>query len=263
MVINGFWYLIYCGAMDHDQPYGSNHWQMGIVPLGSLTATPLAKDSTSNANDGTVNGGAMQRPAVLGTGTNFRTANSQNINVGNGAALNITGDMTVSAWVQLQSGVAGARILVGKDKDSGGRAFDLDVSTDGTFGNNCPRFYINGGGANDANGSNMIGSDVMLTVGAWAYVCGVYQATGTFDMYVNGVSTRTQRTGGLTSIPVAAANVRIGSREYSGFEGYADAKLDEVRISSVARSAQWIHTEYNNQDDPGRFVTLGAEIPPP
>ena len=33
MVINGYWYIIYCGALDHDQPYYTNHWQMGIVPL--------------------------------------------------------------------------------------------------------------------------------------------------------------------------------------------------------------------------------------
>lgn len=32
-VIDGYWYLIYCGALDHDQPYYTNHWQMGIVPL--------------------------------------------------------------------------------------------------------------------------------------------------------------------------------------------------------------------------------------
>jgi hypothetical protein len=33
MVINGYWYMIYCGAIDHDQPYTTNHWQMGVVPL--------------------------------------------------------------------------------------------------------------------------------------------------------------------------------------------------------------------------------------
>ena len=33
MVINGYWYMFYCGAMDHDIPYGTNHFQMGFVPL--------------------------------------------------------------------------------------------------------------------------------------------------------------------------------------------------------------------------------------
>jgi hypothetical protein len=35
MAINGFYYLMYCGAMDHDQPFGTNHWQMGVTPLMS------------------------------------------------------------------------------------------------------------------------------------------------------------------------------------------------------------------------------------
>jgi hypothetical protein len=39
-LINGFYYMIYCGAIDHDQPYGTNHWQMGITPL--LTSSQIS-----------------------------------------------------------------------------------------------------------------------------------------------------------------------------------------------------------------------------
>ena len=31
--INGYYFMVYCGAIDHDQPYYTNHFQMGIVPL--------------------------------------------------------------------------------------------------------------------------------------------------------------------------------------------------------------------------------------
>jgi hypothetical protein len=33
--INGLWWLFYCGATDLDQPYGSNHWQMGVAEVGA------------------------------------------------------------------------------------------------------------------------------------------------------------------------------------------------------------------------------------
>jgi hypothetical protein len=33
VVINGFYYLFYCGALDHSDPVTDNHWQMGVVPL--------------------------------------------------------------------------------------------------------------------------------------------------------------------------------------------------------------------------------------
>jgi hypothetical protein len=39
----------------------------------------------------------------------------------------------------------------------------------------------------------------------------------------------------------------------------AAGTLDEVRLSTIERSADWITTEYNNQNAPGTFITLGAE----
>ena len=257
--------MIYCGALDHDMPYWTNHWEMGIVPLGSITATPVATDSTANGNNGTVNG-AMERPSIVSAGATFISANTQDINAGNGASLGITSDLTISAWVQFHEDIAGGSqmLIVSKDKNTGGRAYDLEIygNSSGIFGatGNVPRFYLSGGAASDANGNNIIGSDVALSERTWYHITGVYHAAaGTLDMYVNGVSARAQRTGESTSIPVATANCRIGSREYAGFESYLDGKIDEVRISNSARSAGWILTEYNNQNNPAGFITIGTE----
>ena len=35
--------------------------------------------------------------------------------------------------------------------------------------------------------------------------------------------------------------------------------IDEVRISNIARSVEWIETEYNNQNSPETFLAFGAE----
>ena len=40
--------------------------------------------------------------------------------------------------------------------------------------------------------------------------------------------------------------------------------MDEARISNIARTADWVLTEYNNQFDPGNigsagFLTIGNE----
>ncbi len=35
--------------------------------------------------------------------------------------------------------------------------------------------------------------------------------------------------------------------------------LDEVRISTIVRSPDWIATEYNNQANPGSFYNLSGE----
>ena len=53
-----------------------------------------------------------------------------------------------------------------------------------------------------------------------------------------------------------AEPLRIGT----GFDGI----IDEVRLSDSARSADWIKTEYNNQNTPGTFAVFGNQttIPP-
>ncbi|MEF3691687.1 MAG: DUF2341 domain-containing protein [Candidatus Moraniibacteriota bacterium] len=45
----------------------------------------------------------------------------------------------------------------------------------------------------------------------------------------------------------------------NGAWGYLDGLIDEVRISKTPRSNNWITTEYNNQNSPSTFISLGQE----
>ena len=38
-----------------------------------------------------------------------------------------------------------------------------------------------------------------------------------------------------------------------------DGKLDEVRLSNIARSSAWIQTSYNNMNEPSLFSTRSPE----
>ena len=51
----------------------------------------------------------------------------------------------------------------------------------------------------------------------------------------------------------------IGQSSVSGSSGWWEGSEDEVRVSNIARSAQWISTEYNNQNSPASFYSLGIE----
>ncbi len=58
----------------------------------------------------------------------------------------------------------------------------------------------------------------------------------------------------VTAYPSATAsslNAYIGKGYVSNYSG----RIDEVRISASARSADWIKTEYNNQNSPSTFYT--------
>ena len=38
-----------------------------------------------------------------------------------------------------------------------------------------------------------------------------------------------------------------------------DGTIDEVRVSNASRSAGWILTEYNNQNSPSTFYSVGTQ----
>jgi len=42
---------------------------------------------------------------------------------------------------------------------------------------------------------------------------------------------------------------------------YLNAIIDEVRLSSICRSANWIKTCYNKQNNPTTFISVAAEEP--
>jgi hypothetical protein len=48
----------------------------------------------------------------------------------------------------------------------------------------------------------------------------------------------------------------IGATGISG--EYFTGSIDEVRVSSIARSAAWIAAEYSNQNSPSTFYTVGS-----
>ena len=52
-------------------------------------------------------------------------------------------------------------------------------------------------------------------------------------------------------------NVVLGGDTANGSE-YLDGSLDEVRISTTTRSADWIATEYQNESSPSTFYSIGS-----
>ncbi len=75
------------------------------------------------------------------------------------------------------------------------------------------------------------------------------------NVYLNGaVASLTYNT-----VPSSTANhngnVLLGR---STTYGYTSGRLDEIRISSLARSGSWIKTEYNNQNSPNTFYRFST-----
>ena len=95
-----------------------------------------------------------------------------------------------------------------------------------------------------------------ISAGTWTHVYATYDGT-TMRMYINGTADPNTQATSLT-VGTSSIDVSIGQNQISGHNNFYDGNLDEVRISSTARSAGWIATEYANQSNPTAFYGIGG-----
>jgi len=109
-------------------------------------------------------------------------------------------------------------------------------------------------------GANVKG-DTTIPMSEWVHVVHAYDGTKA-RLYVNGVLDHTDGSDYM-KIPDTASFYIGGWRQVSGTYDF-DGDIDEVRISKVARSADWIKMEYENQKPfqtlVGSLVKPGAEF---
>jgi len=232
-----------------DQQTATGVWDAnfkGVWHLGDGTTLSVA-DSTSGANNGTNSGGAATSLKIDGA---VELATADFISVAWPFATDFettieSGVVTISAWVNSADYSAERGIVgIGSTNTTG---VNLIQYSDKMY------FWYSGG--------TLLGSTSVLTDGATYYLVGVAESLSSIKFYINGALDRTTTTD-LSSFNLTA----VGSKIYIGEEGHAPGKtwqgsLDEVRISNVARSADWIATEYNNQFSPATFSSLGTEVP--
>jgi len=98
----------------------------------------------------------------------------------------------------------------------------------------------------------------VITLNTFSHIVLTRDTSGNHKFYING----SDAGGGFTVASDIYTNnnsVKIGGH-YSLTAGYnTNGKIDEPRISSTARSANWVTTEYNNQSATSTFYTLGSQ----
>lgn len=200
----------------------------------------------SAANGQATNGGSNPADGHIGRARSFNgTTHSISVAAAAPMADVFAGGGTAEAWF----------FATGWGEAQFGRIFDKDAfvlgmgdnTTSGSilFGH---RFAGNNGNWNSAQGS--------VALNAWTHVAVVYDqssAANTPVIYVNGVArtvTATTTPSGAT-MSDAAAPLTIGNRA-AGDRAFA-GRLDELRLSRVARRPGWIATGHENQRAPGTF----------
>jgi hypothetical protein len=251
------------GSITTDQSDSTSVWDSnfkGVWHLSDGTTLNLT-DSTLNTNNGTNNSGTATTGNI--DGGLALSGSSQYVNVSTNSSLGVTGDITISAWVK-PTDFANYNGILSKSGNGGNNAIPAPYDYYLVQSTGVPRFNKgNGTGTVPSQDYNDSNASASVSSGVWTHIAVTMAGSnnGTVTHYKNG------STNGSSSLSFSEASadggndVSIGSRTDAGtmFKG----SLDEVRLSSSVRSADWIATEYNNQSSPSTFYTIGSETTAP
>jgi len=245
-------FIYYGNAAASDQQNETGVWDSNFKGVWHMTTTSsqtnISYDSTANSNTGTKF--ATNQPFSSSTGTINGAQDFDGtddfIDAGNPASLQITGALTISAWVNKDAAAALGRI-VAKSAGPGNRGYDLTFESD-------DKVYWSV--AIDASNTVDINTANAVQIESWYHVTAIYEPSTKTAIYVNGI----EATSTVTNVPAsqrdASVNFNIARRQGCC---NLDAKIDEVRVSNSVRSASWIQTEYNNQSSPETFFIIGNQ----
>jgi len=155
-----------------------------------------------------------------------------------------TTDYSMRGWVKLNTAASGLRNLFDLREASTGHLMYIRTDDPGGV------FTVRGGWASNGIGANDI--DFALTMGTsnFYHLAMVRDGT-TLRLYIDGVQQ------GSTTRTVFANGSGISNQTTLGASGngfiFASATFDEVRYRNTAPSANWITTEYNNQNAESTF----------
>ena len=203
--------------------YGFNEGSGGVVV-----------DSSGNNLTGTIVGASWTTQGKYANALSFN-GTSNYIDLGNPAALQLTGSMTIEAWINAAANPPDDGQIVAKANDTSGWQFKTSPDTG-------PHTF--GVGVTNSSGMAQRYSSSTRSLNTWYHVAGVYNAsTSSLDIYVNGGLNNGTLRGTIAANQLnSAVNVNIGRRT-GGY--YFNGLIDEVRIYNRALSAAEVVADMN------------------
>jgi uncharacterized Zn-binding protein involved in type VI secretion len=236
--------------------WDTNYKGVWHLPNGtSLTAN----DSTSNGANGTLINSPSATTGRIAGGASFNSALSQYLTMGN--ALDIgPGDFTLEAWIKPPNATQFVPIL-GKRDNTSYRTYAFAIgymtSTYGLIASKSLSVFTYQGGALATNAQSYRTTNDVID-GNWHHVVAV-RSSGVISILVDGSAAALTAEVANTTAPDSSNAAQFGISHFDG-AGYYNGLIDEARISFSARSADWIATEYNNQNSPATFYTISSNI---
>lgn len=204
-------------------------------------------DSTSNNNDG-VPAGAITYEAAgkIGYAMAFDGASGV-VTIANSATWNAMTNYTVELW---------GYTAVGYAPDQTRECFIDACDNYESLG--IGLFWVAGntmGWATENTTADLTGLNVQSPGGVWT----------NYDIVASGASAQAYRQGNAVSTPKNSAQLTIAVNFLLAYNhkraSYLGCSIDELRVSAVARSDEWLEATYLTETD--TFLYYGSEDPPP
>ncbi len=233
----------YMRAQENPQGVWDNNYKL-VQHLHETSG--IHYDSTRNNNDGTPNGNLNQNTSCKIDGADDFNGVNTNITIEDSSSLDITDAITIEAWIE--DDIGEKRRVVTK----GGEIYVLRTDWSGQLHG----YLMKGSTLYHAKSQNNI-----ISTGNKHYVVLTWDGLSDDNklrLYHNGFETNSYEIQDSITGPLDESDNALFIGNNGDQDEWWDGKIDEVRISSMARSEDWIATEYNNQYDPSSFYSVSS-----
>ena len=209
-------------------------------------------DSTGNGYAGTAIGGVTSggSSGKIGSATEYDGSDDR-FEITRTTDFETT-DRTISAWINTTQTSSRGQFFGKSDSDKSLFEFYFRVHADGTL--NCQQSRASGGSAH-----LIVSGTATINTGNDVFVAGVMQGGVRMDTYING-SVDGSDTNPIGTPFYGASNLSVGSRPNN--TDLLEGLMSELRVTDINLSANWITTEYNNQNDVASFWGTVTDVGP-
>jgi hypothetical protein len=210
---------------------------VGVWHLG-----PGIGDATQNTDNG-IDSSTVDAIGIIGQCRHFNPAQRSFITIPNESRFNLTTNITLSAWVLVDSFTYQWQTIVAK----GDHAFRLHCDTTnkvGVFSLTCADTVSSG--YQDAHGKTLINDH------QWHLLTGVYDGS-VMRMYTDGILEREM----VVNMPCTSdtLNLTIGDNRQHSPRFFAGS-IDEMRVLHTAMTGDWVKLCYMNQKQSDAFIVF-------
>lgn len=229
----------------------ANTWRSSYVGVYHLPdgTTLTSTDATANNYDAD----PYSAPTAQ-TGKIYGGLGGSYLTVADQTAFTLSSGGTIECWFYKTA--LGAGTMIDKTTSS------VREIMSGILSDNTILFWMT-----DSTNSSYVGRRAPSTsysLNTWHYAAFVYDGGATNSsckIYIDGVQVDNSDigSGGFTSVRNTVSFLNI-KKPSSGLGAELTGTMDEVRISNVTHSSDWLLTQFNSMNDPSTFYVVGSAV---